>query len=101
MTERYEGVVSSLFAGLSLQERIPALADREPEQDPLLLEAANIVVGKRLGSTAGLQRSLKIGYARAGRLMDELEMRGIVGPPNGSLPRDVLVESLDEGWSLR
>lgn len=62
--------------------------------ESLVEEAARIVVETRLGSTSGLQRRLKVGYAQASRIMDELEARGIVGPANGSRPRDVLVDSL-------
>ena len=56
------------------------------DDDPLIWEAARIVVDSRLGSTSGLQRRLKVGYARAGRIMDMLEEKGVVGPPNGSKP---------------
>lgn len=54
----------------------------EPQDDdPLIWEAAHIVVESQLGSTSGLQRRLKVGYARAGRIMDMLEEKGVVGPP--------------------
>lgn len=68
------------------------------DDDPLLWEAAQIVVDSQLGSTSGIQRRLKVGYARAGRIMDMLQAKGIVGPPDGSKPREVLVtaDELDE-----
>ena len=62
------------------------------EDDPLLWEAARLVVESQLGSTSGLQRRLKVGYARAGRIMDMLEEKGVVGPPDGSKPREVLLD---------
>jgi len=62
------------------------------DDDPLVWEAADITVTTGFGSTSTLQRRLKVGYARAGRIMDMLEQKGIVGPPNGSKPRDVLVD---------
>ena len=62
------------------------------EDDPLVWEAAQIVVDSQLGSTSGLQRRLKVGYARAGRIMDMLEAKGVVGPPEGSKPREVLLD---------
>ena len=62
------------------------------EDDPLLWDAARIVVDSQLGSTSGLQRRLKVGYARAGRIMDMLEEKGVVGPPDGSKPREVLLD---------
>ncbi len=73
-------------------------ADAADDDDPLVWEAAQIVVESQLGSTSGLQRRLKVGYARAGRIMDMLEAKGVVGPPDGSKPREVLLdmEGLEE-----
>ena len=66
--------------------------DTGEEDDPLIWEAADITVTSGLGSTSMLQRRLKVGYARAGRIMDMLETKGIVGPPDGSKPREVLAD---------
>ena len=67
-------------------------SDVAEDDDPLVWEAAQIVVDSQLGSTSGLQRRLKVGYARAGRIMDMLEAKGVVGPPEGSKPREVLLD---------
>ena len=66
------------------------------EDDPLIWEAADAVVMAGLGSTSMLQRRLKVGYARAGRIMDMLENKGIVGPPDGSRAREVLIDSVED-----
>ena len=65
------------------------------DRDPLLWEAADIVVSSNMGSTSNIQRRLKVGYARAGRIMDQLEEIGVVGPANGSRPRDVLLDEIE------
>ena len=64
--------------------------------DPLFEDAARMVVNTRKGSTSDLQRRLGMGYARAGRVMDQLEAAGIVGPQEGSKPRQVLVSDILE-----
>jgi S-DNA-T family DNA segregation ATPase FtsK/SpoIIIE len=68
------------------------------ERDALFRQAAEVCIQNQLGSTSLLQRRMSIGYGRAARIIDQLEMAGILGPANGSKPRDVLVglEELDE-----
>ena len=61
------------------------------DSDPLIMEAVDVILDAGQASTSYLQRRLKVGYARAARLMDELEDRGIVGPQDGSKPRELLI----------
>lgn len=63
--------------------------------DPLFRQAAEIVISAQKGSASLLQTKMKIGYARAARLIDELEMAGVVGPQDGPRPREILVTDLD------
>ncbi len=62
-------------------------------RDELFDDAARIVVMNQMGSTSLIQRRFSIGYNRAGRIMDQLEAAGVVGPSEGSKPRQVLIQT--------
>jgi S-DNA-T family DNA segregation ATPase FtsK/SpoIIIE len=85
-----EGVVSHGTERLG-----PEASAADEDDEGLAQQAADLVVRSQLGSTSMLQRKLRVGFARAGRLMDLLEQRGIVGPSQGSKPREVLM-SIEE-----
>jgi S-DNA-T family DNA segregation ATPase FtsK/SpoIIIE len=98
--------------GTSIDEQVSALEKAEKEgeagrgtgedgageRDPLFRQAAEVCIQNQLGSTSLLQRRMSIGYGRAARIIDQLELAGVLGPANGSKPRDVLVglEELDD-----
>jgi S-DNA-T family DNA segregation ATPase FtsK/SpoIIIE len=63
------------------------------DRDPLFEDAARLIVQSQMGSTSLIQRRMKLGYNRAGRLMDQLEAAGIVGPNQGSKAREVLYKT--------
>ena len=67
----------------------------DQDRDKLFREAAEVVIQHQQGSTSLLQRRLKVGYGRAARIIDQLHMAGILGPPDGSKPRDVLAGLAD------
>ena len=99
-------------SGTSIDAQVTALEEREKagedageggtgtpgERDSLFRQAAEVCIQNQLGSTSLLQRRMSIGYGRAARIIDQLELAGILGPANGSKPRDVLVglDDLDE-----
>ena len=66
-------------------------ADEEPDSDPMFKQAVEVVIDAGQASTSLLQRRCKLGYARAARIMDEMEEKGIIGPYEGAKPRAVLI----------
>jgi S-DNA-T family DNA segregation ATPase FtsK/SpoIIIE len=68
----------------------------EEETDELYDEAVKLVVEMQSASISMLQRRFRIGYSRAARIIDQMEARGVVGPPDGSRPRQVLISNINE-----
>jgi S-DNA-T family DNA segregation ATPase FtsK/SpoIIIE len=80
-----------------------AASEADGGDDSLLADAARLVVRAGYGSVSLLQRKMRIGYVRAARLVDQLEERGIVGPAQGSSPREVMmgIDELEKTWGGR
>ena len=94
--EERPAVEPDILEEVRAQEALEAsTADGTPvgasERDPLFREAAEVVIAEGGGSTSLLQRRLKVGYGRAARIIDQLHFAGVLGPPDGSKGRDVLV----------
>lgn len=87
------GYISAYLLPEYIDENEKQITDIDlSDRDPLFEDAARLIVTSQTGSTSLLQRKLKLGYNRAGRLTDQLEVAGIVGPSEGSKPRQVLVQ---------
>ena len=90
--QREQELDESLLEAPSAREHEGEEGDFDPDEDPLLDRAIEIVVQTQTASVSLLQRRLRVGYTRAGRLIDMLERRGIISGYEGSKPRRVLVE---------
>lgn len=73
-------------------------ADYSDGIDPLFDEAVRLTLELNKASSSLLQRRLNLGYARAARLLDQLEQAGVIGVANGSYPREILIKNANEAW---
>ena len=87
-----KGITGSLPGGVDEDGDYVDMGD-----DPLLPRAVEMVISQGMASTSGLQRSLGVGHSRAGRIMDQMEKKGYIGPYQGSKPREVLINQ--EQWN--
>jgi S-DNA-T family DNA segregation ATPase FtsK/SpoIIIE len=90
---KQQGYVSAFVLPSMAEKKRGGGAGGQSDRDELFEDAARLIVRHQQGSVSLLQRRLKVGYSRAARLVDELEMAGIVGPFDGSKARDVLIET--------
>ena len=86
-----EDIIESIENSNKTDKEIAEQAEDDDETDPLLMEAIDVVVETGQASTSFIQRRFKVGYARAGRIIDQMEERGIISGYQGSKPREVLV----------
>lgn len=91
-----EDIIEQIEKNNSTDKEIDEQMDDDDDTDPLLMEAIDVVVETRQASTSFIQRRFKVGYARAGRIIDQMEERGIISGFQGSKPREVLMPK--ERW---
>ena len=96
--EREEADILEFMRAKESEDGASPEGDDAADRDQLFREAAEACVQNQGGSTSLLQRKLRIGYGRAARVIDQLHAAGILGPPDGSKPREVLIsfDQLDE-----
>lgn len=93
---RYNDDIISQPVSISSKGGLAIGGDLSDSTDETFKDAVRVVMEAKKASTSLLQRRLRIGYGRASRIIDEMEERGIVGPANGSKPRDILISEIDE-----
>ncbi len=85
---------------VQLHGRGASMSDLDTADEPVFKDAVGVVVEAHKASTSLLQRRLRIGYGKAARLIESMEEQGIIGPPDGSRPREVLVSSVEEVFNV-
>jgi len=91
-----EDIIEQIERNNSTDKEIDEQNSEDDDMDPLLMEAIDVVVDTRQASTSFIQRRFKVGYARAGRIIDQMEERGVISGFQGSKPREVLMPK--ERW---
>ena len=91
-----EDIIESIEKANSTDKEIEEGSLDDDETDPLLAEAIEVVIETGQASTSFIQRKFKVGYARAGRIIDQMEERGVISGYQGSKPREVLMSK--ERW---
>ena len=86
-----EDIIESIENANKTDKELETQENEEDDTDPLLMDAIDVVVETKQASTSFIQRRFKVGYARAGRIIDQMEERGVISGYQGSKPREVLL----------